>query len=370
MLRLCAHESLTSRFLVLLIAGNVLFRMLVQEHRQLYIGASKSQKPAITAHVVRLWKDRTPRGRFLVMTDPSKGDESPWEEICERRALKKTGQALREKVEVSHYDWQGTMAGSVDSSSSRCNSSNKRKLRPTPKTTQSTNMNPCVMVMEGMSAATSLSAGQTTNGILPPPPLGQPSYYSNYFMSAPHSQILAQMQSQSQLHHAPSPSPPPPLVQAQILAQLQSLVPLPPTVGSNGSIGQATYPFLSAAQPQPVPSPSTTSNLKSVGDSGVAICAPSRTSLAPPLAARVEAPPPSPIASPHCSFKDEYDRWLVETGGQATTEDPEAAADISDSDDGKIAAKLKGAKKRRFAESVARSSSSSSVDDLGWRMLE
>jgi hypothetical protein len=78
-------------------SGNLKFRTLVDSYRPLFQQASsKRVRMDIANGVLAIWRGQNPIGRFLTKTEPLK-DDSPWEDIGNRAALKKISQALRER---------------------------------------------------------------------------------------------------------------------------------------------------------------------------------------------------------------------------------------------------------------------------------
>lgn len=98
--------------------GNVKFRALVEQFKAGYVQASRYAKAEITADVVRFWRQQTPPGRFLIMTDPSKADASTWHDIGGKGATKKVAQCLRERNPRSEYVAKAAAAAADVSSSS------------------------------------------------------------------------------------------------------------------------------------------------------------------------------------------------------------------------------------------------------------
>jgi hypothetical protein len=82
--------------LFFLTLGNIKFRALVEQHRDRYHAASRVEKGKVVAEVVQIWRNMTPPGRFLTLTDPKLGDASPWHDIGDKSAQKKTAKRLRE----------------------------------------------------------------------------------------------------------------------------------------------------------------------------------------------------------------------------------------------------------------------------------
>jgi hypothetical protein len=101
-------------------SGNIKFRALVEQHRDRYHAASRVEKSKVVAEVVQMWRQMTPPGRFLTLTEPNLGDASPWHDIGDKNAQKKTAKRLREG------NGNATVVSDEDSSTS---SSSKRLLR-------------------------------------------------------------------------------------------------------------------------------------------------------------------------------------------------------------------------------------------------
>lgn len=72
--------------------GNKRFRDVIALHREDYTRASKTQKPNVSRHIVRVFRTHEPPGRFL-----KRGDDGHWYDIGDQRAAEKVSQALREK---------------------------------------------------------------------------------------------------------------------------------------------------------------------------------------------------------------------------------------------------------------------------------
>ena len=75
-------------------AGNIQFRTIIQEHKNEYLAKTvkKLEKAYIAAKIVHRIRTMNPPGRFLKQDD----DTGLWFEIGDAKAIKKTGQALRE----------------------------------------------------------------------------------------------------------------------------------------------------------------------------------------------------------------------------------------------------------------------------------
>ena len=86
-------------------AGNVKFRLMVNDHKLRYLAASKAEKPKVAAEVVRLWRALDPPGRFLSRKDKSrkgpgsvKADGTVWYDVGNKKAREKASQCLRERT--------------------------------------------------------------------------------------------------------------------------------------------------------------------------------------------------------------------------------------------------------------------------------
>jgi hypothetical protein len=60
------------------------------------MSASRVGKGKVVSLVVEQWRNQSPPGRFLALTDPKMGEGSPWHDIGDKLALKKTAKRLRE----------------------------------------------------------------------------------------------------------------------------------------------------------------------------------------------------------------------------------------------------------------------------------
>jgi len=83
--------------------GNKLFRQLIKEHKLRYIAAAKVDKPNVAREVVKIWRNKEPRGRFLMKVstkmDGGDGNENElWYDIGDDKARMKASQCLREKT--------------------------------------------------------------------------------------------------------------------------------------------------------------------------------------------------------------------------------------------------------------------------------
>lgn len=103
-------------------SGNIKFRALVEQHRDRYHSASRVEKGKVVAEVVQIWRQMTPPGRFLILSDPKLGDASPWHDIGDKSAQKKTAKRLREG-----HSSTATVVSDEDSTTS--SNSNKRSIR-------------------------------------------------------------------------------------------------------------------------------------------------------------------------------------------------------------------------------------------------
>lgn len=103
-------------FLPFQCAGNIKFRALVEKHRGRYHAASRVEKGKVVAEVVQLWRQMTPPGRFLTLTEPKLGDASAWHDIGDKLAQKKTAKRLRESLPEATAARNATTAATVSSS--------------------------------------------------------------------------------------------------------------------------------------------------------------------------------------------------------------------------------------------------------------
>jgi len=78
--------------------GNIRFRQLVNEQKLRYLAASKVDKPKVSTEVLQIWRALNPPGRFLTKTDASKGDDSLWHDVGDKKAREKASQCLRERT--------------------------------------------------------------------------------------------------------------------------------------------------------------------------------------------------------------------------------------------------------------------------------
>ena len=84
-----------------------------------------------------MWRKMTPPGRFLTLSEPKLGDASPWQDIGDKAAQKKTAKRLRESLPegaplarstaASYVSSSDDDQSSSDSSSSSSNVSNKKR---------------------------------------------------------------------------------------------------------------------------------------------------------------------------------------------------------------------------------------------------
>lgn len=84
-------------------SGNVNFRMMVEKFKTKYATVSRYEKAKVIAEVVRMWRSQSPPGRFLIISDPSKGESSKWHDIGDNAASKKVAQCLRERNPRAEY---------------------------------------------------------------------------------------------------------------------------------------------------------------------------------------------------------------------------------------------------------------------------
>lgn len=105
-------------------SGNIKFRALVEQHRDRYHSASRVEKGKVVAEVVQIWRQMTPPGRFLTLTDSKLGDASPWHDIGDKSAQKKTAKRLREG-----HSSNSTTTVVSDEDSTTSAGSNKRSIR-------------------------------------------------------------------------------------------------------------------------------------------------------------------------------------------------------------------------------------------------
>jgi len=107
-------------------SGNIKFRALVEQHRDRYHSASRVEKGKVVAEVVQIWRQMTPPGRFLTLTDSKLGDAYPWHDIGDKSAQKKTAKRLREGHSTST---SVTVVSDEDSTTSAGSNNNKRSIR-------------------------------------------------------------------------------------------------------------------------------------------------------------------------------------------------------------------------------------------------
>lgn len=82
--------------------GNIAFRQLVEQHKTKYYTCPRANKSRVVAEVVRKWRNMNPPGRFLTRTSAAVPGETAaqmtWEDVGDRRALKKASHSLRDSV--------------------------------------------------------------------------------------------------------------------------------------------------------------------------------------------------------------------------------------------------------------------------------
>eukprot|EP00549_Striatella_unipunctata_P025779 CAMPEP_0118699550 /NCGR_PEP_ID=MMETSP0800-20121206/15968_1 /TAXON_ID=210618 ORGANISM="Striatella unipunctata, Strain CCMP2910" /NCGR_SAMPLE_ID=MMETSP0800 /ASSEMBLY_ACC=CAM_ASM_000638 /LENGTH=266 /DNA_ID=CAMNT_0006599793 /DNA_START=282 /DNA_END=1078 /DNA_ORIENTATION=- len=125
--------------------GNVHWRALVLDNKQLYITLPKKKKKLLARSIVAAIRTQVPPGRFLAKDKAS----DSWYDIGDDKATDKTGQALREgapriremlTTNRENQHAQNRQEGS--SSSSNSSNSNSRKQAPAPSTTRVARMPP------------------------------------------------------------------------------------------------------------------------------------------------------------------------------------------------------------------------------------
>jgi hypothetical protein len=77
--------------------GNHRFRLQADEYSERYHTAARKEKAAIVKELVDTWRGRDPPGRFLIRTDPAKGESSLWHDVGEDMATKKAAKTLSER---------------------------------------------------------------------------------------------------------------------------------------------------------------------------------------------------------------------------------------------------------------------------------
>jgi len=80
--------------------GNILFRNLVKQHKRRYVDASKIDKPKVAREVMKIWRNQSPAGRFLMKkeSDDQNKDQEVWFDIGDQKAREKASQCLRERT--------------------------------------------------------------------------------------------------------------------------------------------------------------------------------------------------------------------------------------------------------------------------------
>lgn len=80
--------------------GNVRFRRLTESSRARYAASSRNrEKAAVAAAIVRGWRAQDPPGRFLQRRKD--GPTGMWFDVGDEKAIRKTSQALREKMKYA-----------------------------------------------------------------------------------------------------------------------------------------------------------------------------------------------------------------------------------------------------------------------------
>jgi hypothetical protein len=138
----CEHDALSGRGgHTIHWSGNIKFRALVEQHRSRYHSASRVEKGKVVSEVVQIWRQMTPPGRFLALSDPKAGDASPWHDIGDKAAQKKTAKRLREGLTTTMSGTTATVSSdssissessiiSNSSGSNNCNISNNMNIAP------------------------------------------------------------------------------------------------------------------------------------------------------------------------------------------------------------------------------------------------
>ena len=110
---LCGRGGATNNHI-----GNKMFRALVTEHQQEYLGAKKKDKALVSNRIVRLIRQKG--GRFL-----RRGDGGVWTDVGDKKATEKTSQALREGLDVRSFTAGKSSRRNSESSSSSSNDVNE-----------------------------------------------------------------------------------------------------------------------------------------------------------------------------------------------------------------------------------------------------
>ena len=101
-----AHDVLSGRGgLTNQHCGNEWYRRLIRSNRWMYLQCRKHTKLMVAKAMVQAVHQRSPPGRFLEMADKENG---LWHEISYKRAVDKSSQALREKIEEKQQQQQGS----------------------------------------------------------------------------------------------------------------------------------------------------------------------------------------------------------------------------------------------------------------------
>ena len=83
--------------------GNVQYRNLTVHYRDSFRAAGKAAKLEIAKEIVSKWRSQTPMGRFLVMSEPTKGKDSLWHDVGDEEAAKKVMGSLRQRKSKSDF---------------------------------------------------------------------------------------------------------------------------------------------------------------------------------------------------------------------------------------------------------------------------
>lgn len=93
--------------------GNVRYRNLTQNYRDAFRSTAKSQRLEIAKEIVQLWRNQSPPGRFLVKTQPEKGNDSLWHDVGDAGALQKVMGSLRQRKPKSAVADTNTAQGGI-----------------------------------------------------------------------------------------------------------------------------------------------------------------------------------------------------------------------------------------------------------------
>ncbi|CAB9513441.1 expressed unknown protein [Seminavis robusta] len=75
--------------------GNILYRATVESRKAEYVQSQRSNKTALSWHLVRWWRSLDPPGRFL-----KQDDAGLWHDIGDKKARRKTSQLFREDAKA------------------------------------------------------------------------------------------------------------------------------------------------------------------------------------------------------------------------------------------------------------------------------